>query len=153
MIRLACAMVFGGLLTSCSRNPKSDFKVGKLDTTAVKAMIGKSIVNSVDTISGKTYYVNKADGLATKIIRNKTGQIVAMAQSRKGVKIFISEYYPNGQQMGDIPLTTDGKMTGVATFYYANGKVRCTGRLQDGVSVGEWRYYDGDGNLVKKDIP
>jgi len=90
MIRLACAMVFGGLLTSCSRNPKSDFKVGKLDTTAVKAMIGKSIVNSVDTISGKTYYVNKADGLATKIIRNKTGQIVAIAQSRE-----LKYSYPN----------------------------------------------------------
>lgn len=146
-------MILSSLIVCCKSNPNSDFRFGRLDTVAVKNVIRKSVEKDKDTISGRTYYWCKADGIYTKILRNKAGQIIAIVQNRNHVKLFVCEYYPNGQQMGDVPLTTDGKITGEATFYYATGKVRCTGRLRDGVSVGEWKYYDGDGNLVKKETP
>jgi antitoxin component YwqK of YwqJK toxin-antitoxin module len=153
MMRLVYITILSSLIVSCGSNPTCDFRFGRLDTLAVQKVIRKSVVKDKDTISGKTYYWSKADGIYTKILRNKTGQIIAIVQNRNHVKLFVCEYYPNGQQMGDVPLTRDGKITGEATFYYATGKLRCTGRLRDGISVGEWKYYDGDGNLVKKETP
>jgi antitoxin component YwqK of YwqJK toxin-antitoxin module len=44
-------------------------------------------------------------------------------------------------------------MTGEATYYYEDGKLRSKGRLQDGVQVGEWKDYDKQGNVVKEYTP
>jgi antitoxin component YwqK of YwqJK toxin-antitoxin module len=150
MNRRVFLMILGVILISCGRNLTSDFKMGKLDATAVENMISKSIVVDRDTASGKTDYLNKVNSITTRIIKNNLGQIIAIIQRRNGIIIFGSEYYPNGQEMGDVPHTVDGKITGDATYYYENGKIRCMGRLLDGVGVGEWKYYDEEGTLVRK---
>jgi antitoxin component YwqK of YwqJK toxin-antitoxin module len=152
MNRRVFLVILGVILISCSRSITSDFKMGKLDAVAVENMISKSIVVRRDTASGKTYYLNKANGVTTGIIKNNLGQIIGIIQRRNDVVIFASEYYPNGQEMGDVPRTADGKITGEGTYYYEDGKLRCSGRLQDGAKVGEWKYYDERGNLVKEDM-
>jgi antitoxin component YwqK of YwqJK toxin-antitoxin module len=146
-------MLVSVVCISCNKSPTSDFKIGRLDTIAVQSMINKSILTSSNSVTGITEYQNATDGVTTKVIVNDLGKITAIIQRRNGVRIFGSEYYPNGQEMGDIPLTTDGKMTGEATYYYEDGKLRSRGRLQDGVQVGEWKDYDRQGNLVKKYKP
>jgi antitoxin component YwqK of YwqJK toxin-antitoxin module len=121
------------LFISCKSNPTSDFKIGKLDKIAVQNMIIKSTLLSSNSVTGITEYLNTNDSVATRIITNDQGQITAILQRRKGIRLFVSEYYPNGQEMGDVPLTADGKMTGEATYYYEDGKLKRTGRLDDGI--------------------
>jgi antitoxin component YwqK of YwqJK toxin-antitoxin module len=43
----------------------------------------------------------------------------------------------------------DGKEDGRYTVYYSNGNVRYTGVYNHGEKVGEWRFYNEDGELER----
>jgi len=154
MKRYAYVILSGVVLISCKGHYISDFSMGKLDLPAVDRMISKSIVIKQDTPARKDFYYEsdyliKEEGITTQILKDSAGRIVGILQRRDSIRIFVSEYYPNGQEKGDVPLNSGGKISGVATYYYANGKVRIVGRLQDGIHVGEWKYYNEDGSLSR----
>lgn len=126
--------------------------MGRLDIAAVKTVLDESVLMKLDTPARHDFYfvgeyLNKDDSLITTILRDSLGNIVGLNQRSKGATIFASEYYANGQEKGDVPFTRDGKLTGKAVYYYENGKIRSSGRLANGIRVGEWKEYDEDGNL------
>ena len=42
---------------------------------------------------------------------------------------------------------TNGTMNGIASHYYENGKLESSGFTEDGLTVGEWKYYLEDGSI------
>jgi hypothetical protein len=140
------------LLLSCRHYQPSRLKMGKLDTAGVNAIIREGVVLKMDTPARKDFYYvsdykDTIDGSLTRILRDSLKNVVGINQTRNGTKIFVAEYFTNGQQRGDIPINEEGNMTGMATYYYENGHIKSTGRLEDGIKVGKWENYDETGNL------
>ena len=42
----------------------------------------------------------------------------------------------------------DGKMNGFSKLYYPNGKLLMSGQMKENKEVGNWKYYDENGNLL-----
>lgn len=133
---------------------RPDIKMGKLDTNWVNKVIGKGEL--IDRTALRPdhikVYLDKSTGITTYIYRNDTGWIESIRQIRKGITLFESEYYSNGQQRGDVSLGKNGMPDGPATYYYRDGKISCTGAWKDWGQVGEWKYYDHDGKLTKTEM-
>lgn len=139
------------LLLSCRHYEPSKLKMGKLDTASIHSILRESVIIHIDTPARKDFYYisdyrDTIDASVTKILMDSLKNVVGINQTRNGIKIFGAEYYTNGQEKGDIPFNEDGEMTGVATYYYDNGNIKSTGRLEDGIEVGKWKNYDQKGN-------
>ena len=44
------------------------------------------------------------------------------------------------------------KRQGKWMFFYASGKVKEVGKYKNGISVGKWKFYNENGELVKKEV-
>lgn len=60
-----------------------------------------------------------------------------------------SKNYTNGKRLLTVELK-DGLKHGRYTQYYSNGVEKITGRYRKGKQVGAWRYYNEEGDLLKK---
>jgi antitoxin component YwqK of YwqJK toxin-antitoxin module len=116
----------------------------------------RSDKSTIDTLRRSDFYISenyiaKADSTMTVILKDSIGHIVAMRQTRKGINIFVAEYYPNGQLKGKVTLTDSSVDAGSATYYYEDGRVRSEGDLRDGKRIGTWKDYDREGSPGKPD--
>ncbi len=89
------------------------------------------------------YYLK--DSIESRIMTDSLGNIVAVSQFTNDTRIFVEEYFPNGQLRvkHNFP---PGKIDGPVIEYYQNGQIKSTGQWTDFKQVGEWKYY----NLVGK---
>lgn len=130
----------------------SAIEVIKLDTALVTEIKQSSDSFSVKPMGGQnteliyTYYRGKE--YKDDIITTVGDTIVGLIRKKDGVNYFICEYYTNGQVIGNINLSSNGKLNGLAKYYYPNGRIKTEGRWKDYNSVGIWKEYDEEGKLV-----
>ena len=68
---------------------------------------------------------------------------------RQGV---FTEWYENGQKKSVINYSYEGNMNdkdGTVKGYNQNGTLKFEGRIEKGRKVGNWKYYDEMGNLIR----
>ena len=144
------------ILTACGQPERSKIEINKIDSIRLKRVWESSDKPTIDTLRRSDFYISenyigKADGTMTVIFKDSIGHIVAIRQTRKGIEIFGAEYYPTGQLKGKVTLTDSGAITGPATYYYEDGRIRSEGELRDGSRIGTWKEYDREGFPVKPD--
>ncbi|OJW56095.1 MAG: hypothetical protein BGO55_05750 [Sphingobacteriales bacterium 50-39] len=144
------------MLTACGQPEQSKIEINKIDSMRLKHVWESSDKPRIDTLRRSDFYISenyiaRADSTTTVILKDSIGHIVAMRQTRKGINVFVAEYYPNGQLKGKVTLTDSGIDTGPATYYYEDGRVRSEGELRDGSRVGTWKDYDREGFPAKPD--
>ena len=74
------------------------------------------------------------------------GSNVAREQNGKGIK---EDFFEDGQLKSKAQLI-NGKKNGLATIYHPNGKVASTGRYEENLKKGTWKYFDDSGQLLEK---
>lgn len=144
------------MLVACGQPKRSKIEINKIDSIRLKHLWESSDKPTIDTLRRPDFYVSenyitKTDSTITVILKDSIGHIVAMRQARRGINIFVAEYYHNGQLKGKVTLTDSGAITGPATYYYEDGRVRSEGELRDGSRIGIWKEYDKEGFPVKQD--
>ena len=145
------------VLMSCNVNTKSKIVVHKINRDSIyKIIMERYILINTDTPARHDFYYiyqykNKGDSSIFKILEDSLHNIKGINISRNGINIFGAEYYANGQIKGDVPINKSGETEGLATYYYEDGRIRCKGYWKEYQQVGEWKYYDKDGNPVKSD--
>ena len=68
---------------------------------------------------------------------------------RKGKKISETSYYIPEGTVEYVGSEKDGRIHGDFISYYRNGEVSIKGKLNNGLYIGKWFYYDDDGSLNK----
>jgi len=90
------------------------------------------------------YYLT--DSTENRIMKDSLGNIVSIVMFKDGKRVFIEEYYPNGQLIVKNDFPPD-RIDGPVTSFYPNGQIESTGQWKDLKKVGEWRHYNATGQL------
>ena len=150
--------IFGLLIiiVSCGQTNKSDIEVIKFDAKIIDHLRRTSDTTYSEHV-GRTdfytveYFVNRRDSVITKIFKDSIGNVVAQNKARNDKVFFAIEYFPNGQVMGKLPEKIDGEYSGIARYYYEDGRVKSEGQFKKGLWSGEWKNYDKNGTLISID--
>jgi antitoxin component YwqK of YwqJK toxin-antitoxin module len=150
MIKSTLLFSLSLLIFSCSNtNENSKIEVIKYDNDFIEKL--QSNYDSTYTESPRSVdfweidiYIK--DSTKSSIMKDSLGNIVAITQFTNGKRVFVEEYFSNGQLKvkNDFPT---GKIDGPVTAYYPNGQIESTGQWEDYKRVGIWRYYDSAGKL------
>lgn len=141
------------ILISCGQEKLSDIEVIKFDNKIIQELNAKS-----DTLYSKVvenyeihsidYYLNNQDSVVTKIFKDSSDNVIAITKSKKDELLYAAEYYPNGQLRGKLPPEKNGKLEGHGRYYFEDGRVWKEGEFKNGLSFGEWKIYNKDGQLI-----
>ena len=93
------------------------------------------------------YIDGKEDGLWEEYYHN--GSLLSKVNYMNGKKEGILEnYYINGQLKSRINYK-EGKENGIIELFHQNGELMLKGFSKDAMQIGEWKYYDEKGKLIK----
>ncbi len=94
------------------------------------------------------YERGKLEGKRTKYYPNKQPKRV---EHWKGGSITgsVQEFSEEGVLVADYPYTRKGVLYGTVNHYHLNGKVAATGKQYGEKKLGEWKYFDKKGRLIK----
>ena len=59
------------------------------------------------------------------------------------------EKYPNGNKKSQVKLNKEGQKHGKYKAYFENKEIQITGKYENGNKVGEWSYYNKNGDLFE----
>ena len=116
----------------------------KSDTTYTKRYRNNEFVTA-------EYYLNRNDHTVTQIMRDSGNNIRQVLITKKGKKLFGTEYFKNGQLKALLPLDSSGKYNGFTKYYYENGIVKSEGIYKEGFHAGNWKNYDSNGVNISID--
>ena len=139
------------LLTACNQKkhpsvPLIKFRQAFLD----------SIINKSDTFYTKPYkrpdfvtadYYRLKDSSLVQVMRDSTKQVRQVLISRRNTRVYLAQYYANGQLMADLKTDEYGQFDGPAIYYYEDGSVQRKGNYAHGFSTGDWKEYDKNGEM------
>jgi antitoxin component YwqK of YwqJK toxin-antitoxin module len=130
-----------------------------------------SVRQSADTVYVKkygttkfanaTYYNNQQLDIVCQVMRDSSDSIRQIIMTKKGQRIFVAEYYANGQLIAKLPLDSFGQYHGPSKYYYQNGFIESEGGYEHGLKKGAWEnysskgkstgtsQYDSNGNVLK----
>ncbi|MCO4294497.1 hypothetical protein NF867_16665 [Solitalea sp. MAHUQ-68] len=104
---------------------------------------------SIDKKAGAN--INKPDGKVKDFFQwavDRSKELRDLHFSKEGKKVS-TEYYKTGA-LASVTETKDSKATGPYVSYYSNGHIETKGNFNENEQkVGEWIYYDEDGNVTK----
>lgn len=141
-----------GFLGCKPKSEVSEIEVTILDTAFVTEIKQSSDSFTVKPMGGQnteliyTYYKGKE--YRDNIVTTLGDTVVGLIRKKDGVNYFVCEYYTNGQVIGYINLSSEGKINGKAKYYYQDGRIRTTGEWRNTKRVGVWKDYDEEGKLV-----
>lgn len=117
-----------------------------------------SVRQSADTVYVKkygttkfanaTYYNNQKLDIICQIMRDSLDSIRQIIMTKKGQRIFVSEYYANGQLVAKLPLDSFGQYHGPSKYYYQNGFIESEGDYEHGLKKDAWKNYSSAGKLT-----
>jgi len=136
--------------------PKNDKKTSIIEVKKLNNELVKKIMETYDSFYVENndkgdfriiehYFIK--DSTENKILKDSNGIISGISVLFKGENIFAEEYYSNGQSKGVINFETPGIIHGPVKFYYPNGRIRATGKYDNGFKIGLWYEYDSLGKL------
>jgi antitoxin component YwqK of YwqJK toxin-antitoxin module len=83
------------------------------------------------------------------VVRGPDGKVLMEGPMRRGQRHGVwTSYHPDGAVRSK-GAYTDGVLNGVSVVFHPNGQLYYTGAYRDDHEVGEWRFYDESGELVK----
>lgn len=145
-------IIVGACIVSCSTKSKPPEKTG------VNYAWVDSIMQSADTVYVKkygtnkfanaTYYNNQKLDIICQVMRDSADSIRQIIMTKHGHRIFIAEYYSNGQLIAKLPLDSFGQYHGPSKYYHQNGFVESEGDYEHGLKKGAWKNYSSDGKLI-----
>jgi antitoxin component YwqK of YwqJK toxin-antitoxin module len=97
-----------------------------------------------------TYYINSKAAVTCQVMKDLSDSIRQIIVTKNNKRIFIAEYYGNGQLTAKLPLDTFGQYHGPATWFYENGYKESDGEYVHGFKKGEWKNYNQLGELTGK---
>jgi antitoxin component YwqK of YwqJK toxin-antitoxin module len=97
------------------------------------------------------YYLNRNDSSLCQVMKDSSDNIRQIIVEEKKVRTFFAQFYPDGQAVAITPVGSNGRFEGDATVFYPDGKVKSKGKYCDGFYCGEWKVYDENGKLIKKE--
>jgi antitoxin component YwqK of YwqJK toxin-antitoxin module len=97
-----------------------------------------------------TYYINSKEAITCQVMKDLSDSIRQIIVTKNNKRIFIAEYYGNGQLMAKLPLDTFGQYHGPATWFYENGYKESNGEYVHGFKKGEWKNYNQQGEFTGK---
>ncbi|CAN5157344.1 hypothetical protein BH11BAC5_BH11BAC5_18770 [soil metagenome] len=97
-----------------------------------------------------TYYINSKEAITCQVMKDLSDSIRQIIVTKNNKRIFIAEYYGNGQLTAKLPLDTFGQYHGPATWFYENGYKESDGEYVHGFKKGEWENYNQQGEFIGK---
>jgi len=97
------------------------------------------------------YYINKKDSAICQLMKDSADSIRQIIISKKNVRTFFAQYFPNGNLQADLPLDEFGQFHGTGTFYYESGNIQSSGNYTHGFKNGTWTVYDEKGKVTATD--
>ena len=91
------------------------------------------------------YNVSKKEGTLTNVMTDSMGHITQIIVVKNKRRILFKEYYMNGQAKSNLFLDSNGRFTGLAKYYYENGRIHKEGSYKEGLFSGTWNNYDEEG--------
>lgn len=74
-----------------------------------------------------------------------TGEVSGLLMYHKGEMVLGAEYHKNGQPLGILPQTVDGKINGIANYFYADGTLRGQIGYLNNQATGYEKNFDSNG--------
>ncbi len=145
---LVCVYIFGCSAKKDSLPQKIGINYAWMD----------SVMQSADTVFEKkygttkfanaTYYNNQQQDIICQVMRDSSDSIRQIIMTKNGQRIFLAEYYANGQLMAKLALDSFGQYQGPSKYYHQNGFVESEGDYEHGLKKGAWKNYSGEGKLI-----
>lgn len=98
-----------------------------------------------------TYYADTVNKTICQVMKDSSQQIRQIIVSKKNIRTFFGQYYPNGQMIDSLPLDELGQYHGLSVSYYESGQKKSEGNYLHGFRTGKWNNYDESGKLVSTD--
>lgn len=95
------------------------------------------------------YYVFRKDSALTQVMRDSAKQVRQVITTKKNVRTYFAQYYPNGQLIADLSFDPYGQYHGPALYYNMNGSIKSSGKYNHGLSTGTWQEFDDAGVVTK----
>lgn len=100
-------------------------------------------------ISSETYKKGLLHG-TTKTLYPETGNVAESIEYKNGIKDgSYKKYFPDGALMTEGTYVND-LLDGKFILYHPNGEVQVKGKYKNGRQIGNWNYFDEDGNPVSE---
>lgn len=128
------------------------FKQSMLDSLRERSDSIYSRYIGAPEIHSAEQLISRRDSTITKIIRDSTGNVVAIVQFRNAIRTLFKEYYANGQLKAGLHLNAAGDFHGSSKYYHMDGRVKSEGVYVNGLFSGSWKNYDSTGKLISIDI-
>lgn len=154
MMRKLSAVLSIIVLAACNTNnsTRSDIEVVTIDTTIVDEIKNNADTMVVEPLAGGNqwyieHYYNYTDSIACKIMYDSQKLIQSIVKQKNNTPLYTGTYYPNGQLRSTIITQATSVDSVEVKHYYEDGRISAQGYLNNGVHVGEWKYYDTAGYM------
>ncbi|HSK13074.1 MAG TPA: hypothetical protein VK907_07640 [Phnomibacter sp.] len=159
MMRMISCLLTVVLLWLACKPARSDIYMETVNAVLLNNLVAKadSVVDMVADsgmlaanpmlVTGKVLF-SKQDTKTSRLWFDEQNRPAALIEFEKGTLKDSMLFYPNGQRMFTLLFDRDGKPSGPARYYHADGRVRLDGRFENGVQTGIWREFDEDGRLL-----
>lgn len=91
------------------------------------------------------YFVSKKDSTITQIMKDSFGVVRQIIIEKGKRRVYVTQFYTNGQQQYKVKLDAYGQFDGDAEEYNLNGSLKRTGIYKSGLHIGPWKNYDENG--------
>ncbi|MES1197898.1 MAG: hypothetical protein ABUL41_01315 [Chitinophagaceae bacterium] len=156
-MKITGVIVFLAIFFSCKQKDNGFSSIPeRLDTTWLA-----TIIRSSDTSYSKpyfrtdfvtaSYYINRMDSTLCQVMRDSSNRVRQIITTKKNIRTFYAQYYPNGHAQAILPLDASGKYDGNAIIFYEDGDIKSKGKYRHGSYAGKWKNYDEKGKLVTED--
>lgn len=94
------------------------------------------------------YFISKKDSTITQVMKDSAKHIRQVVIEKNKRRIYIAEFYSNGQLMFKNELDDYGQFNGESKEFYETGILKRAGVYKSGFHIGKWKNYNEEGNYV-----
>lgn len=144
--------------SGCGQKEKSAIEIIKFDSTELRLIREKSdsiyrLPDTDESVVFQDNYFLKDGSVFWVWTDKKTGIVRGTKRVKNGITYNWVEYNStSGQVLGQVEtdsIDTSGERhwNGTVKHYYDNGRIKLLGQFVNSIQVGNWKYYDAQGNL------
>ena len=147
---LTCLFIF---LFSCTQHEEiKSPTLKKINTVFLDSIKKNSDSNYIKKYARKDfataeYFLNYKDSTICQVMGDTALKVRQVIISKKNIRTYFAQYYPNGQLMAEYLFDNYGQYNGPAKYYFENGFVKSMGDYKHGLSTGIWKEFNEKGEL------
>lgn len=154
MMKKLAAVLAIVAFSACNTNnsTRSAVEVLTIDTNMVNDVKSNSDTMIVEALHGGNqwyieHYYTITDSSETKIMYDSNKLIQSITRLKNNIPFYTAAYYTNGQLRSSVITSATAIDSVEVKHYFEDGRISADGFLDNGVHVGEWKYYDTAGYL------